>query len=134
MKTKNIYKIPIDLSKVTKTSKEGVAHVSDLINSIDYDAPEGTEIYAALDGVVFSVKDDSDIGGDDQKFEENANIIEIEHLNGEISEYEHLKQNSAKVKVGDKVTKGQPIALVGNTGWSECAHLHFMVYPKSMEY
>ncbi len=134
MFTKNTYDLPIDLNKVTKISKEGIAHVGDLINSIDYDAPDGTPVLASLDGVVIFVKDDSNIGGEDKKFENDGNYIEILHENNEVSEYEHLLFQSAKVKVGDIVKTGQPIAEVGNTGWSECPHLHFMVYPKGQEY
>ncbi|MBP9801986.1 M23 family metallopeptidase [Patescibacteria group bacterium] len=134
MQTKNIYYLPIDINKVTATSKDSIAHVGDLIHSIDFDAPEGTPIYAALDGVVISVKDDSDQGGDDEKFEDDANYIEILHENDEISEYEHLHQYSAKIKVGERIKKGDIIAEVGNTGWSECPHLHFMVYPKDQLY
>ncbi len=134
MKTKNHYHIPIELARVTKVAKEGVAHVGDLIHSIDYDAPEGTPILAALDGVVIAIKQDSDQGGDDPKYENDGNYIEILHENDEVSEYEHILQHSAKVKIGDVVKKGQVIASVGNTGWSECPHLHFMVYPKGEEY
>jgi murein DD-endopeptidase MepM/ murein hydrolase activator NlpD len=132
--TKNIYRLPIDLSKVTSIQDDLLSHVGDFVNSIDYDAPEGTPILAALDGVIISVKDDSNKGGLDKKFEDDGNFIEILHANDEISEYEHLRQYSAKVKVGDKISVGQIIAEVGNTGWSECPHLHFMVYPKGKEY
>jgi murein DD-endopeptidase MepM/ murein hydrolase activator NlpD len=134
MKTTNTYKIPIDIANVTLTSKEGIAHVGDLVHSIDYDAPIGTPIYAARDGVVVFVKSDSDRGGDDPVFEEHANYIEILHDNNEVSEYEHILKNSAKVKAGGTVKAGEQIAEVGNTGWSECPHLHFMVYGKDEEY
>lgn len=134
MKTINLYNLPIDISKTTSISKVGIAHVGDLINSIDYDAQEGTPVYSALDGVVISVKDNSNIGGIEQKFEDDGNYIEILHNNDEVSEYEHLRFQSAKVKIGDSVKAGQQIAEVGNTGWSECPHLHFMVYPKGQEY
>jgi murein DD-endopeptidase MepM/ murein hydrolase activator NlpD len=134
MKTIQRYHLPIDLQQVTAISKEGVAHVGDLIHSIDYDAPEGTPIMAALDGVVITVKDTSRIGGTDPKFEDDGNFIEVLHANGEISEYEHLLYDSANVVVGDHVTVGQVIAQVGNTGWSECPHLHFMVYPQGDGY
>ncbi|MCB9798766.1 M23 family metallopeptidase [Candidatus Nomurabacteria bacterium] len=134
METKNEYFLPIQLSKVTSTQTDSLAHVGDLAYSIDYDAPEGTAVLAALGGTVIFVKDDSSMGGDDQRFEDDANYIEILHENDEVSEYEHLLYKSAAVKVGDRVTAGQKIAEVGNTGWSECPHLHFMVFPKGQEY
>jgi murein DD-endopeptidase MepM/ murein hydrolase activator NlpD len=134
MQTKNVYHRPIDINKVTSVGQDSLAHVGDLIHSIDYDAPEGTLVYASLDGVVISVKDESNKGGLDQKFEDDGNYIEVLHKHGEISEYEHLRQHSSRVKVGDKVLAGDILAEVGNTGWSECPHLHFMIYPKDNQY
>lgn len=134
MNTKNKYSLPINLSYVTNVSKEGIAHVGNLVHSIDYDAPEGTPIFAALEGKVVDVKDNSDKGGADPVYEADGNYIEILHANNEISEYEHIKQGSAKVQIGDIVKRGDTIALVGNTGWSECPHLHFMVYPEGTDY
>lgn len=39
----------------------------------------------------------------------------------------HFKHQGALVKVGDKVKKGQPIALSGMTGFTTDEHLHFDV-------
>jgi hypothetical protein len=39
----------------------------------------------------------------------------------------HLRQGSIRVGVGDSVTKGQPIAEVGNSGSSIAPHLHMQV-------
>lgn len=132
--TKNHFHPPIDLARVTRVQADSIAHVGDLIHSIDYDAPEGTSVLAALAGTVTDVKDDSNLGGLEQSFEEHGNYVEILHENGEVSEYEHLKQHSSLVKIGDRVEAGQQIAEVGNTGWSECPHLHFMVFPESAPY
>ncbi len=134
MKTKNIYRYPISLEKVTGIQNDSIAHTGDLVHSIDFDAPEGTDVFAALDGTVVEVKDDSNVGGDDPSFEQYGNYIAILHKNGEVSEYEHLLYRSAHVKVGDCVVAGQKIANVGNTGYSECPHLHFMVYPEDKKY
>ncbi len=134
MKTVNVYTVPIDLDQVTRLQRDSIAHVGEMIHAIDFDAPEGTDVYAARGGIVIAVKDDSLRGGKDQEFEIDGNYIEILHANDKISEYEHLLARSAKVKVGDEVQCGSKIAEAGNTGWSECPHLHFMVYPKGQEY
>jgi hypothetical protein len=41
--------------------------------------------------------------------------------------YAHLKTGSIKVKVGDRLTTGQSIAAVGNTGNTDAPHLHFQL-------
>lgn len=41
--------------------------------------------------------------------------------------YQHLKSNSIQVKVGDIVGKGARLAMMGNTGYSLGAHLHFEI-------
>lgn len=63
-------------------------------------------VYAAADGQVIYYKFQK-TGG---------NVIHIKHSNGFVSEYAHLKDNSIKVKVGDKVKMGQQIANMGATG------------------
>ncbi len=54
-----------------------------------------------------------------------ANYVEIDHGNGEISRAVHLKQGSIQVALGDSVIAGQIIGSVGNSGRSESPHLHF---------
>lgn len=51
--------------------------------------------------------------------------VEINHGNGYSTRYAHCK--STLVRVGDRVTKGQGVALVGTTGRSTGPHLHFEV-------
>ncbi len=136
--TKNTYIPPIDSEyNPVMTYNRSPAHVGPLINSVDFIIPEGTPIRAAADGVVIEIKIDSNTGGPDKSFEEYGNYIEIKHEHGEYSEYEHLKQNGALVKVGDTVSQGQIIGYSGNTGWmAELGpHLHFMVgiYGKALD-
>jgi hypothetical protein len=44
--------------------------------------------------------------------------------------YAHLKPNSLRVKRGDRVAAGQPIAALGNSGNSTEPHLHFQLCDK----
>lgn len=56
-----------------------------------------------------------------------GNYVIIDHGNGVETLYAHMLDNSLMVNAGDKVTKGQAIGRVGNTGYSFGAHLHFEV-------
>jgi murein DD-endopeptidase MepM/ murein hydrolase activator NlpD len=46
---------------------------------------------------------------------------------GRYAFYAHLQPGSQRVRVGDKVHRGEVIALLGNTGNSDAPHLHFHV-------
>ena len=53
--------------------------------------------------------------------------IKIDHGNGMETLYAHCLEGSLMVNVGDKVVAGQPISLVGQTGYATGPHLHFEV-------
>lgn len=129
--TKNKYIYPIVLTELVKISyDESPAHKGRLKDAVDFIMPEGTQIMAALDGVVVDIKQDSNIGGPDKSFDKYGNFIELKHDNEEYSIYEHIRQNGSLVKVGDKVTKGQIIGYSGATGWIAHLgpHLHFDIH------
>lgn len=132
MKTKNRYGLPIDKGYIIRESKMD-SHAHKIYpHSVDYILPIGTPVKAAAGGIVIDVKDDSDKCGRSRKYERHENYVEIRH-GDEYSYYGHIKKGSAKVKIGDRVKKGQVIALSGKTGWmanlkeDDWPHLHFMV-------
>ena len=56
-----------------------------------------------------------------------GNYIIIDHGSGYKTVYAHMAYGSVKSKVGDKVSEGQVIGYMGNTGTSYGGHLHFEV-------
>ncbi|MCP5045601.1 MAG: M23 family metallopeptidase [bacterium] len=86
----------------------------------------GQPLLAPADGIVVDLhKGEPDNEPGAAKRSKKANYIEIDHGNEEISRAVHLKKDSIRVSIGDKVTSGQMIALIGNSGNSEIPHLHF---------
>ena len=96
--------------------------------ALDFQLPIGSKIYAARDGVILSLKEDSNVNCKSPSCMKAANFLLILHADGSIANYAHLKQNGVLPKVGDTVIKGDLIGYSGNTGWSGTPHLHFEVY------
>ena len=99
---------------------------------IDISNVVGTEIRAALDGVVTiafpagATCKDLNEGGDNKCTGGAGNFIMIKHAGGKyVTKYMHIQEGGFLVKKGDTVKKGQPIARMGNTGSSTGSHLHF---------
>ncbi|WP_019507984.1 M23 family metallopeptidase [Pleurocapsa sp. PCC 7319] len=92
---------------------------------IDYGAPLGSPVVAVGNGIVTKVVSGCLDFGSLACGGQLGNWIEIDHGNGEIATYGHLKYSSITVKEGMKVWKNQAIAQVGSSGWSTGAHLDF---------
>ena len=60
-----------------------------------------------------------------------GNYVRLKHPNGYYTLYAHMKYGSVTVSKGQSVKKGQVIGYMGNTGYSNGAHLHFEVRDKS---
>ena len=69
---------------------------------------------------------DAPVGDSDLEHPE-GNIVVIDIGGGRYVMYAHLKQGSARVRVGDRVVSGQDIGLVGDSGNSDEPHLHIQV-------
>lgn len=63
-----------------------------------------------------------------------GNYVKIRHDNGMYTLYAHMKYGSVEVKVGDRVSKGQVLGYMGNTGYSFGAHVHFEVRDENDKY
>ena len=81
----------------------------------DIAARNGSPVRTTADGVVV-------VEGREYGY---GNLVEIDHGYGLVTRYGHNSKHL--VKVGDRVKRGQVIALVGNTGRSTGPHLHYEV-------
>jgi len=91
----------------------------------DFTIPIGDTVTASRGGVVREVKEDSPDNG--QGYGEH-NYVYIQHDDGTLAFYAHLKQYSVVVEPNDTVGVGQYFALSGNSGQSKEPHLHIGVY------
>lgn len=85
-------------------------------SGIDIAAPEGSPIYAVLDGRVVAAGVAPNAG----------NYIKIDHGNDTVTLYCHCRE--LYVKEGINVRKGDIIACVGQTGLATGPHLHFELH------
>lgn len=84
-------------------------------NGVDFDAPMGTPILAAGDGVVTKISWESGYG----------KYVRIKHDFGYTTTYAHISRAAKDLKVGDRVTQGEVIAYIGSTGLSTGPHLYY---------
>ncbi len=79
----------------------------------DFAAPTGTPVRTVGDGVV-------EFAGQQNGY---GNVIFVHHRSDDVTVYAHLSQ--INVTKGQKVSQGDTIGLVGQTGWATGPHLHF---------
>jgi hypothetical protein len=95
----------------------------------------GAEALAVADAVVAAVKDGipENVPGPTSRAVPitletvGGNHVILDLGEGRYAFYAHLQPGSLRVKVGDKVRRGQVVGLVGNSGNSTEPHLHFHV-------
>ena len=85
-------------------------------DGIDFAGKEGSDVLAVAAGVVTWTGSKSGYG----------QMVEVSHGDGYVTRYAHNKQNL--VAPGDVVRKGEPIALMGSSGRSTGAHVHYEVF------
>lgn len=107
------------LLEVTQEYKPGVHNGIDVVNQ-NYTLGN---IVAHSNGVVVGCRNNCN-GFENGSY---GNYVKIKHDNGYYTLYGHMAYNTVKVSVGQRVSKGQVLGYMGNTGMSYGGHLHFEV-------
>jgi len=103
-------------SEFAKSRFHPILHVNRPHNGIDLTAEIGTPIVAPAAGVVA-------FAGWDQGF---GRVVEIDHGHGIRTRFAHCA--SLSVRRGQRVTRGQLIAAVGNSGLTTSPQLHYEIH------
>lgn len=87
-------------------------------NGVDFASPPGTPVRAAGDGVVSWAGRNGEYG----------NHVAINHGDGMVTTYSHLRGIAAGLRAGERVRQGQVVGFVGQTGLATGPHLHFALF------
>lgn len=82
---------------------------------VDFAAPTGTPVRASGDGKVVFAGRQSGYG----------NVVALQHTGALSTLYAHLSRFAAGMRPGARVTQGEVIGYVGQTGWATGPHLHY---------
>jgi murein DD-endopeptidase MepM/ murein hydrolase activator NlpD len=82
---------------------------------VDFAAPTGTPVLASGDGRVSFAGQQNGYG----------NVIMLQHAGAQSTVYAHLSRFADGLKPGQRVSQGQVIGYVGQTGWATGPHLHY---------
>ncbi|WP_284162894.1 M23 family metallopeptidase [Frigidibacter sp. SD6-1] len=118
----NLYRIAVDKTPLAMPLKTSFRYTSGFgrrwgraHEGIDLAGAHGSPIYATADGVVTHAGWENGYG----------NMVEIRHPYGFVTRYGHLSK--VRVEKGQKVSRGDRIGDMGNTGRSTGTHLHYEV-------
>ena len=103
------------LSSRVGTRQDPITGARDFHDGLDISADNGTPVYATADGTVRAAGREGGYG----------NLVVVDHEYGLETRYGHLSR--FMVKPGAKVKRGDVVGLIGSTGRSTGAHLHYEV-------
>ncbi len=128
-----LMRTPIDGARLSSgygMRKHPIKGYSRMHEGVDFAAPTGTPIYASGNGVIERIGYNGGYG----------NYIQIDHGHGFATAYGHMRGFKQGLDRGDRVSQGQVIGYVGNTGQSTGPHLHYEILkngepvnPRSLE-
>ncbi|MEZ4200757.1 MAG: peptidoglycan DD-metalloendopeptidase family protein, partial [Candidatus Paceibacterota bacterium] len=124
-----VFRWPLDNIVITQyfgytkfaLQNQGV-YKNNMHNGVDLGAPTGTKIYAPLTGTVRNTGNTDAVPG----CYSWGKWILIDHPNGLSTLFAHLSHIG--VSPGQKVSTGDVVGYVGNTGYSTGPHLHYTLY------
>ncbi|MFM2415266.1 MAG: hypothetical protein RI911_959 [Candidatus Parcubacteria bacterium] len=124
---KGILSWPLDKVRITQkfgstAFARGGAYGGKGHNGVDFQAPVGTPVKAALTGTILATGN-TDVARGCYSY---GKYVLIRHPNGLATLYGHL--SSIAVSPGQSVTTAEVVGYSGNTGYSTGPHLHFTVY------
>ena len=82
---------------------------------VDYGAPTGTRVKTTGDGIIEFAGRESGYG----------NLVIVRHNGGMTTRYAHLSGFAGGLRKGSRVSQGDVIGFVGQTGWATGPHLHY---------
>jgi hypothetical protein len=121
--------------------ENGTTFTGDVRDKRSYHA-YGKPVLAVADSTVVTAKDGlpENVPGHNEEFHPavpitidtiSGNTITLKLSGGQFAYYFHLQPGSLRVKVGDRVRRGQILARIGNSGDAREPHLHFEVTTSS---
>ena len=111
---------PIAAGEITSTFGmrfHPILHYARMHNGVDWGAPYGTPILAAGNGTVLKAEFSSGYG----------RRVEIQHANGYVTTYNHMSAFAKGMEPGARVTQGQVVGYLGQSGLATGPHLHYEV-------
>ncbi len=110
---------PMELSRVTSGFSSARFHpilqTWRAHKGVDYAAPAGTPVRATGNGKVVFAGNQGGYG----------NVVHLQHSGAFSTIYAHLSRFAPQLRAGGRVSQGDVIGYVGQTGWATGPHLHY---------
>ena len=94
---------------------------------------EGRFALAAVTGTLVEVMDGNP-DHNDRSQTTPANDMVVQHRDGSLAFYYHFTKCSTLVYAGQSLLEGQPVGLIGSSGYSTDPHLHFEIQQAGIVY
>lgn len=116
---KTFLRAPIEFTRISSGFTNGRRHPVHgdwrAHRGVDYAAPTGTRILSVAEGTV-------EFAGTQRGY---GNVVVIRHDRERSTLYAHMSRIAPELSEGRKVSQGQLIGFVGQTGWASGPHVHF---------